>query len=306
MARVRLFKSERAVTAMLRVFLREIKIEHTLFALPFAYVGALLAYGGVPPWEKIAWITVAVLGGRTAAMAANRLIDARIDAKNPRTASRALATGALKPAIMVWSIAAGLLLLVVAAYELNPLCFALVPLAAGGLIVYPYVKRVSWGVHFFLGAVDALAPLGAWIAITGRFEVGGWLLFAAVTLWVAGFDILYALMDRDFDLREGIASVPARFGEGSGRALPQVLHLGVVAALAWLGIVVGAHGWYWAGVAAAGALLAVESVLVRKGGDVFSLNAAVFNANMIFSVVFLCTTLVSLVTGVSSHAAFRQ
>ena len=291
------------MTAVLRTFLREIKIEHTLFALPFAYVGALLAQGGVPPWSKVVWITVAVVGGRTAAMAANRLIDAHIDAKNPRTASRALATGELKPAVMAWAIAAGVAVLILAAFELNPLCFALVPLAAAGLILYPYVKRISWGVHFFLGAVDALAPLGAWIAITGRFETGAWLLFAAVTMWVAGFDILYALMDRDFDVREGIASVPARFGEGSGRALPQVLHLGVVAALAWLGIAIGAHGWYWAGVAAAGALFAVEFSLLRKGGDVFSLNAAVFNANMIFSVVFFCTTLASLVTGVTAHAA---
>ena len=290
---------------MLRAFLQELKIEHTLFALPFAYVGALLAYGGVPPWHSIAWITVAVVGGRTSAMAANRLIDARIDAKNPRTARRALATGELPPATMVWAIAIGLAALVIAAFELNPLCFALAPLAALGLIVYPYVKRLSWGVHFFLGAVDALAPLGAWIAITGRFEAGAWLLFVAVTLWVAGFDILYALMDRDFDLREGIASVPARFGEGSGRLLPQVLHLGVVATLAWLGVAIGAHGWYWAGVAAAVALVGFEFSLLRKRGDVFSLNAAVFNANMIFSVVFLCTTFASLVTGVSAHAASR-
>lgn len=289
---------------MLRTFLHEIKIEHTLFALPFAYVGALLAYGGVPPWHSIAWITVAVFGGRTAAMAANRLIDARIDAKNPRTARRALPTGALSPSAMVWAIAIGLVALVIAAFELNPLCFALAPLAAVGVIVYPYIKRVSWGVHFFLGAVDALAPLGAWIAITGRFEAGAWLLFAAVTLWVAGFDILYALMDRDFDLREGIASVPARFGEGSGRLLPQLLHLGVVAALALLGVATGAHGWYWAGVASAGVLLIFEFSLLRTSGDIFSLNAAVFNANMIFSVVFLCTTFASLVTGVSAHAAF--
>ncbi len=288
---------------MLRAFLREIKIEHTLFALPFAYVGALLAYGGIPPWSKVGWITAAVLGGRTAAMAANRLIDARIDAKNPRTARRALPAGELKGVTMVWAIVAGLIILVIAAFELNPLCFALAPIAAAGVVIYPYVKRLSWGVHFFLGAVDALAPLGAWIAITGRFEAGAWLLFAAVTMWVAGFDILYALMDRDFDLREGIASIPARFGEGSGRALPQVLHLGVVAALALLGIVIGAHGWYWAGVAAAGVLVVVEVALVRKGGDVFSLNAAVFNANMLFSVVFFCTTLASLITGVSTHAA---
>jgi 4-hydroxybenzoate polyprenyltransferase len=290
--------------ATLRTLALEIKFEHTLFALPFAYVGALLARGGVPPWSTLAWITIAVLGGRTAAMAANRLIDARLDAKNPRTATRAVAEGRLAPAVMIGAIAIGLALLALAAFELNPLCFALVPLAAAGIVVYPYVKLVSWAVHFFLGAVDALAPLGAWIAITGRFDAPAWLLFAAVTLWVAGFDILYALMDRDFDLREGVASIPARFGEGSGRVLPQLLHIGLVAALALLGLAVGAHGWYWAGVAAAVALCAFENTLIRRGGDVFSLNASIFNANMLFSVVFLCTTLASLVSGVPVHAAF--
>lgn len=283
--------------ANIRLFLDEIKIEHTLFALPFAYVGALLARGGIPSWSALAWITVAVAGARTAAMAANRLIDARMDAKNPRTAARAVASGKLAPSVMVWAIVVGLCALGVAAFELNPLCLTLAPIAAVALVVYPYIKRVGWAVHFFLGAVDALAPLGAWLAISGRFDYGALLLFVAVTLWVAGFDILYALMDRDFDIREGIASVPARFGEGSGRVVPQLMHLGVAAVLALLGVAIGASGWYWAGVGAALVLCAYEWALIRSDRDVFSLNAAVFNANMLFSVVFLCTTLASIAAG---------
>jgi 4-hydroxybenzoate polyprenyltransferase len=275
-------------------FLEEIKIEHTLFALPFAYAAALLAARGLPSWHALLWITVAVLGARTAAMSANRVLDASIDRKNPRTARRALPTGALPPAAMIWAAAIGLVVLAVAAYELNPLCFALVPIGAVGLLLYPLVKRWTWSVHFVLGAVDALAPLGAWIAITGHFETGAWLLFAAVTVWVAGFDILYALMDREFDVAEGLSSIPARFGAGAGRVVPQLLHALLVAALIWLGFVVHASPPYWVGVGAAAALLGYELALIRRQYDVFALNGAVFNANMAFSIVFLLTTAASL------------
>src|SRR5579872_6161513 len=220
----------------IRNFLEEIKFEHTLFALPFAYVAALLAARGLPSLHALVWITLAVVGARTAAMAANRLLDARLDAKNPRTAQRAVAAGRLPAAWMVWAIVAGLALLTIAAWQLNPLCLALLPIGAAALLLYPLVKRWTWAVHFVLGAVDGLAPLGAWIAVTGRFEAPAFVLFAAVTLWVAGFDILYALMDREFDVREGVRSIPARFGPKAGRALPAFLHALVVAALALLGI----------------------------------------------------------------------
>ncbi len=280
----------------LRAFVRDIKPEHTLFALPFAYAGALLAQGGIPSLRTLAWITVAVLGARTAAMAANRLLDARIDARNPRTAARPLATGELRPAVMVWATVVGVALLTLAAWQLNPLCLSLVPLGALGLVVYPLVKRFSWGVHFLLGAVDALAPLGAWLAVTGRFQWPALILFLAVTLWVAGFDILYALMDYDFDVREGIRSIPARFGTQAGRRLPLILHGIMLALLAWLGLAVNAHPLYWCGLAAGIVLVGYEVFLIsRRGGDVFALNAAVFNANMTFSVIFLVTTLASLV-----------
>ena len=277
-----------------RTFLGEIKLEHTLFALPFAYAGALLGARGMPSVHALVWITIAVLGARTAAMSANRLLDASIDKKNPRTSKRALPSGSLAPSVMGWAIAAGLLLLCVAAYELNPLCLALLPIGAAGVVVYPLVKHWTWGVHFVLGAVDALAPLGAWIAVTGRFEPGAWLLFAAVTVWVAGFDILYALMDREFDVSAGVQSIPARFGAGVGRLVPQMLHGLLVVALVWLGVASRVGPAYWLGVAAAIALVLYELSLIRRQRDVFKLNAAVFNANMAFSVVFLLTTAASL------------
>ena len=277
----------------IRLFLEEIKIEHTLFALPFAYVGAFLAQGGMPAWRALAWITVAVLGARTAAMCANRLLDARLDAANPRTARRALVLGTLKPAVLIWPAALGLALLALAAYELNPLCFALVPVGGAAVLLYPLAKRFTWGVHFLLGAVDGLAPLGAWIAVTGAFAPQAFLLFAAVALWVAGFDILYALMDRESDLREGVRSIPAAFGERSGRAVPKLLHGAVVLLLIWLGLAVHAPPPYWAGVIAAMALLGYELLIIGRQSDLFALNSSVFRANMAFSVVFFLTTAAS-------------
>lgn len=282
--------------SIFRAFLEEIKVEHTLFALPFAYVGALLAYGGVPPARTMAWITLAVLGARTAAMSANRLLDARLDAKNPRTADRWVASGRMRPSVLAWAAAFGLALLTLAAAELNPLCLALVPVGAAALLLYPLAKRMTWGSHFALGAVDALAPLGAWVAVTGAFQPSAFLLFAAVTLWVAGFDILYALMDREVDLRDRLQSIPARFGERRGRTLSQLLHALVVGALVWLGVAVHAHAVYWIGVAAAVVLFAYELALLRGQHDLVALNRAVFNANMAFSVVFFLTTAASLVT----------
>lgn len=279
----------------LRAFVRDLKPEHTLFALPFAYAGALLAQNGIPSVRVLAWITLAVLGARTAAMAANRLLDARIDARNPRTAKRPVATGELAPAAMAWAIVVGLGLLTLAASQLNPLCLALVPLGAAALVIYPLAKRVSWGVHLLLGAVDGLAPLGGWLAVTGSFSPPALVLWLAVTLWVAGFDILYALMDYDFDLREGIQSIPARFGIAAALRVPLYLHASMLALLAWLGVSLHAHPLYWAGLLAGIVLAGYEAVLIRRrSGDVVALNAAVFHANMTFSVVFLVTTLLSL------------
>ena len=275
------------------LFLREIRVEHTLFALPFAYVGALIAARGLPPWPVLGWITLAVLGARTAAMAANRYFDRDIDARNPRTARRALASGTLSPASMLAAIAVGLAVLLWAAWMLNPLCVKLLPIAGLGVLLYPLCKRVTWVTHFVLGAVDGLAPLGAYIGVAGRVSWPALLLFAAVTVWVAGFDIVYALMDLTVDRAQGIRSLPARFGEGSGRALPIALHVAMVALLALAGVAAHAGPVYYAGVAAAAALVLYEERLLHAAENLFVLNERIFIANMAFSVVFLATTLAS-------------
>jgi 4-hydroxybenzoate polyprenyltransferase len=275
----------------LRLFLREIRIEHTLFALPFAYVGALLAAHGLPPFHALLWITLAVLGARTAAMAANRYLDRTIDARNPRTARRAVASGRLSSSAMLWAIAGGLLLLVLSAWMLNPLCVKLLPIAAAGVLVYPLCKRFTWLTHFVLGAVDALAPLGAYIAIAGTVSWSALLLFVAVLFWVAGFDVIYALMDLGVDRAQNLRSIPAQFGEARGRRLAIALHLVTALALAAAGYLSHAPALYYVGVAAALVLAACEGRLMRTAENLFVLNERIFALNMSFSVLFFATTL---------------
>lgn len=271
--------------------MREIRIEHTLFALPFAYVGAILAARGLPSPAALVWITLAVLGARTAAMAANRFLDREIDARNPRTARRALASGALSPSVMLWASAAGLALLLLSAWMLNPLCVKLMPVAALLLLTYPLCKRFTWATHFVLGAVDGLAPLGAYIGVAGKVTLPALLLFAAVTIWVAGFDIIYALMDLRVDQAQGIRSLPVRFGEASGRVLPVLLHGVMLVLLAAAGMLAGAGRTYFLGVLSVAALILYEEYLFRSGVNLFVINERVFVSNMTFSVFFLLTTL---------------
>lgn len=278
-----------------RLFLREIRIEHTLFALPFAYVGALLAAKGVPSFHALLWITLAVLGARTAAMAANRYLDRSIDARNPRTAGRAVASGRLPVSAMLWAIVAGLGLLVVSAWMLNPLCVKLLPIAAAGVLLYPLCKRFTWLTHFVLGTVDAFAPLGAYIGIAGTVSWSALLLFLAVLLWVAGFDVIYALMDLRVDREQHLRSIPARFGETPGGQFAIVLHLITAIALAGAGYLSHASSLYYLGVAAALVLAAYEGRLLRTAENLFVLNARVFALNMSFSVLFFATTLASAI-----------
>jgi 4-hydroxybenzoate polyprenyltransferase len=275
------------------LFFKEIRIEHTLFALPFAYVGAMLAARGLPAWPALGWITLAVLGARTAAMAANRYLDRDIDARNPRTARRAVASGALSPTSMLVAIALGLLALLWAAWMLNPLCVKLLPIAGVALLAYPFCKRFTWLGHFVLGAVDALAPLGAYEGIAGTVTWPATFLFFAVTVWVAGFDIIYALMDISVDRAQGIQSLPARFGESSAHVLPIALHVLMLGLLAVTGIAAGAGWIYYAGVVAAATLVLYEERLLRVVENVYVLNERVFISNMAFSLVFLGTTLAS-------------
>lgn len=276
---------------MVRTFLNEVRVEHTLFALPFAYTGAIFAANGLPSFHALLWITIAVAGARTAAMAANRYFDREIDARNPRTAGRAVAGGQLAPSIMLRAIAIGLALLVIAAWQLNPLCVKLLPVAALGALFYPLCKRFTWSTHFVLGIVDAFAPLGAFIAVRGTVDAAAMLLFAAVAVWVAGFDIIYALMDLGVDRAQGLRSLPARFGERSGRYAPLVLHALMLVLLTAAGLWGHAGRVYALGIVAAAALLLYEDRALETSENVFALNDRIFRANMIFSVVFLATTL---------------
>jgi 4-hydroxybenzoate polyprenyltransferase len=278
-----------------RLFLRDIRVEHTTFALPFAYVGAVMAARGLPAWWQLFWITLAVVGARTAAMAANRYFDRDLDAQVPRTAKRAVASGKLPAAVMLWAIGAGIALLVLSAVMLNPLCVKLLPLAALGVIAYPLCKRFTWTVHFVLGAVDACAPLGAYVAVAGTVTAPALLLFLAVTVWVAGFDILYALMDLDWDLTLGVRSFPVRFGVRNARLWPVLLHATMTLALLGAGYLAQAGWLYYAGVALAAAVTFYEERLIAFAKDVFVLNDRVFLTNMAFSVAFLATTLASYI-----------
>ena len=278
-----------------RTFLRDIRIEHTLFAMPFAYVGAVLAARGIPTAWEIGWIAVAVLGARTAAMAANRYFDREIDAANPRTARRALPSGTLPPAEMLWATVAGIALLVLGAAMLNPLCVKLLPLAALGAVAYPLCKRFTWTVHFVLGAVDACAPLGGYVAVAGRIDAPALLLFVAVTVWVAGFDLLYALMDLRFDREHAVRSFPVRFGERATRGWAIGLHLIMTGALLAAGLAAHAGPIYQLGVAAALGVTLYEQRLLATAPNLFVLNEKVFTANMLFSVAFLVTTVAAFV-----------
>jgi 4-hydroxybenzoate polyprenyltransferase len=266
-------------------FARLVKIEHTIFALPFAYVGAFLAVNGTPSGHDLLWITLAMVGARSLAMALNRLIDAGIDARNPRTAGRELPSGQLSvPQVVLFCLAA-LALFLAAVWQLDPLVRWLWPIPVVGFVVYPYLKRFTWLCHFWLGAVDGLAPVGAWVAITGKLPWQAWLLGAAVALWVAGFDLFYALFDVDVDRREGLHSIVTRFGVRGAFAGARASHSATVACLvaAGLGLPVGAL--YWIGVAAAAILLAYEHALVRPG-DLRRLDTAFFTMNGVISVVF--------------------
>jgi 4-hydroxybenzoate polyprenyltransferase len=266
-------------------FARLVKFEHTVFALPFAYVGAFLAVDAVPSAHDLLWITVAMVGARSLAMGLNRLIDAGLDARNPRTARRELPSGLLSPAQVVLFCAASLAVFLIAVFELDPLVHWLWPIPVAGFVIYPYLKRWTWLCHLWLGAVDALAPIGAWAAITGTIPWEAWALGAAVALWVAGFDFFYALLDLEVDRQQGLQSIAVRFGERGAFLGARLFHLGTVVLLvaAGLGLPVGA--FYWLGVAAVALLLAYEHSLVRPG-DLRRLDTAFFTMNGVISVGF--------------------
>jgi 4-hydroxybenzoate polyprenyltransferase len=261
-----------------RRFASLVKIEHTVFALPFAYVGALLAVDAVPSAHDLVWITLAMVGARSLAMALNRLIDAQLDARNPRTAGRELPAGRLTSEQVVVFCLAALALFLAAVWQLDPLVRWLWPIPVVGFVVYPYLKRFTWLAHLWLGAVDGLAPLGAWAAIRGDLPWQAWALGGAVAAWVAGFDLFYSLFDVDVDRAQGLHSWATRWGIGGVFQGARALHGATVALLvaAGLGLPVGAL--YWVGVGVVAALLAYEHTLVRPG-DLRRLDAAFFTTN---------------------------
>jgi 4-hydroxybenzoate polyprenyltransferase len=273
-----------------RLYYRLVKFEHTIFALPFAYVGAFLAVNGVPSAHDLLWITLAMVGARSLAMALNRLIDARIDAANPRTATRELPAGALTAARVVAFCAAALVLYVVAVWQLDPLVRWLSPVPVAAFIVYPYLKRFTWLCHLWLGAVDGLAPVGAWAAIKGTLPWQAWALGGAVAAWVAGFDLFYALFDVDVDREQGLHSWATRFGERGAFAGARTLHLATIALLVAAGVGLDVGVLYWLGVGCVASLLLYEHTLVRPG-DLRRLDAAFFTMNGVISVAFFAFVL---------------
>jgi 4-hydroxybenzoate polyprenyltransferase len=279
-----------AIVRYPRLFASLVKVEHTVFALPFAYIGAFLAVDGVPRAHDLFWITAAMVGARSLAMALNRLIDAGIDARNPRTAGRELPRGVLRPwQVLVFSFAS-LAVFLVAVYQLAPIVRWLWPIPVAAFVIYPYLKRWSWVSHFWLGAVDGLAPLGAWAAITNELPWETWALGGAVAFWVAGFDLFYALFDLEVDRAQGLHSLAARFGVRSAFAGARLCHAATVACLvaAGLGLPVGAL--YWIGVAAVAGLLLYEHSLVSPS-DRRRLDMAFFTMNGVISVTFFAFVL---------------
>lgn len=263
----------------LSTWLEFVKFEHTLFALPFAYAGMLLAARGLPGWGTFGLVTLAMVGARTAAMAINRVVDAEIDARNPRTRDRAIPAGALRRRDGLLLALVGLAALAVAGWALNPLTFALLPVAVAFLAVYPYTKRFTWACHLWLGTTIGAAAAGGAIAVTGRMDAEAVLLWIAVGAWIAGFDVIYALLDLDVDRRQGIRSIPARFGPAGALRISAGLHLLAVAALVGVGLASPLGGVYLAVVLAGVApLLVAQQVLVRRRGVGAALRA--FNANL--------------------------
>ncbi len=271
-----------------------VKIEHTVFALPFAYVGAFLALDAVPSATELLWVTLAMAGARSLAMALNRLVDAAIDARNPRTAGRELPSGALQRWQVLAFALASLAVFLVAVWHLDPIVRWLWPIPVAMFVVYPYLKRFTWLSHFWLGAVDGLAPVGGWVAVTGELPLESWLLGLAVAAWVAGFDVLYALFDLEVDRAQGLHSFPARFGVRATFWAARTLHVVTVASLVAAGVLLEPTVWYWLGVVAVAALLGYEHRLVSPD-DRRRLDMAFFTMNGVISLVFFAFVLMDVI-----------
>ncbi|MFQ5744140.1 MAG: UbiA-like polyprenyltransferase [Acidobacteriota bacterium] len=254
-----------------------VKFEHTLFSLPLLYAGAVLAAGGMPSWWTILWILGAGTGARTAALALNRIIDRHIDAANPRTADRELPRGAMKLSEALAVVTAGLLLYLISCAMLAPICLLLSPVPLAAFVIYPYLKRLTLLAHLGVGVALAFAPLGGYVAVTGSLREPAPALWLATftLLWVAGFDIIYATLDQDFDRRAGIHSMPALLGRGAALRVAALFHMVAVASL------VGLYVQALAGVVAVAGLVAIAGVLVAENRLAQRVNLAFFHLNIV-------------------------
>jgi 4-hydroxybenzoate polyprenyltransferase len=278
------------------IYLEMIKFQHSIFALPFAYLGAFLAESKAPDLMTVLWITVAMVGARSFAMAANRLIDMEIDRRNPRTAERALPKGLLSVSNVILFSIGSLIVFLIAVYKLAPICRYLWPLVVIPFVVYPYTKRFTWLSHFVLGLCLGLAPVGAWIAVTNTIRIEPFLIGAAVLCWVAGFDIFYAMQDIDFDRRNKLYSIPARFGIRPSLVLTKLLHAASIILLSYLGIRMNMGIFYFAGIIVTAILLAYENIII-KADDLSRLNMAFFTMNGVISVLMFCFVAVEVIFG---------
>lgn len=282
----------------IRTFLEMIKFEHTIFALPFAFIGAILGAVTVerrlPEWSECGWILLAMIGARSAAMGLNRVIDRAIDARNPRTATRAIPAGLLKTTEVMLFIVISFVLLFWAAFQLNSLSVKMLPIAVFMTVIYSYTKRFTWTCHIVLGLTIGLAPLGGWVAVTGGVTWTSIILYITVALWIAGFDIIYACQDVEFDRKEGLHSIPSRFGIARALGIARSFHALTAVGFALLLLLTDLSWWYFAGTIVAGALLLYEHRLV-KPNDLSKLNAAFFTMNGVLSAVVFAFTFIDLV-----------
>ncbi len=284
----------RRVFGKVPLYLSSIRIWESLFALPFAYIGMVLAAEGWPGWHAFIWINVAMFGARTLAMSGNRVINAKEDAINPRTQTRHLPQGILRPSEVIGMMVVSAGIFFVAAYQLNTLALILAPVAAAYVVLYSYAKYVTWACNLMLGWALAIAPAGAWIGVTGRLDPEAVLLSFAVAMWAGGFDIIYGCTDYDFDRSQGIKSVPVKFGIAGALWLVRVMHLLSAASLLALGIWMGLGPLYYVGWAVAVALLVYENSLV-KPNDLSRVGVAFFRVNSYISVQLLAFTILAIV-----------
>ena len=283
-----------SVAGKIVLYLRMIKFPHSIFALPFAFTGAVIAAEGIPSLREIVWITVAMVGARSGAMGLNRVIDRKIDRENPRTKNRELPKGEIRLSEAILFTGISIAIFIFAAYMLNPLCLKLSPIALAVLFIYSYTKRFTWTTHFVLGLALSAAPLGAWIAVRGTFDTEIIPMGIAVIFWLAGFDTLYALQDIEFDKSHGLYSIPKRFGIKNALLLARLFHLITFIMLITTGVLFKVGIFYWLGMMIVAGLFIYEHSLVKQS-DLNKLDIAFFNMNGYISITVFIFTLMDYI-----------